>query len=565
MGERQFPDSIYDGDFAALYGLPPDTKIIGPPMSGTLLTKTPDGSSPMLKYDGPWPPPKKEAAKPVEQTRPTAAVPPPPELIPDDSSAIAVCLSPDVCKSPTAPVPYMVWGKADDKQNYSPDVRSNGDVIKRSDSRFTATYGDQPGTGLGVKSGTVGNVVTPVTSSNIVRANGVPVQRHTDRCTLNNGNCPGEYVNVKSTAMDMPPDGNDAQDRSWWDAAKDTGGDFWKGMTATSGTASTGEGIFNKVGEWWNDPSQIGRDAQSAYDSIPTGSEIWQGTKNIAGGAAHVAGEVWNDPVGSAKATGGWAKDQAVGAWHGVEAGYEKHGVAGAVGAVAGIAVEIVNPLKKLKMLERAAEVAEELGDLKKAEKLRKEAGEIREKEKQAERALEAREEGKDGARSTRAIPEKNVECFKKPAHLSDEEFDKQLQEQMDALRNIDADTLLQRRKAIRDAGGTSPLRDLNAQTQARRDYESGRLEELAQDGIVGQKAADKVAEEMSDLAATHRLDIIAGGDPSDISGLGDKGVNSSLGSQWKGRRSQSLEDYASEMKKNGLGKEKLKVNLKKC
>ncbi|WP_210166662.1 PAAR-like domain-containing protein, partial [Methylobacterium sp. Leaf87] len=72
---------------------------------------------------------------------PSAPKPPPPELIPDTHEAIAVSTSPDVCRSPSAPVPYAVWGKADDKQNYSPDVRSNGCVIKRRDSRFTTTYG----------------------------------------------------------------------------------------------------------------------------------------------------------------------------------------------------------------------------------------------------------------------------------------------------------------------------------------------------------------------------------------------------------------------------------------
>ncbi|MGV2112114.1 PAAR-like domain-containing protein [Agrobacterium salinitolerans] len=152
---------------------------------------------------------------------PTTADPSPPEFIPDDASALAVCLSPDVCKSPDKPVPYMCWGKGDDKNNYSPDVRSNGLVIKRQNSQFRCSYGDEPGVGLGVKSGTVGNIVEPVTSSTIVRANGIPVQRHTDRCTLNNGNCPGEYVNVKSTETSTPPDANDEQDKAWYEQALD--------------------------------------------------------------------------------------------------------------------------------------------------------------------------------------------------------------------------------------------------------------------------------------------------------------------------------------------------------
>jgi hypothetical protein len=177
----------------------------------------------------------------------------------------------------------MVWGKADDKQNYSPDVKSNGKVIKRSDSQFTATYGDQPGTGLGVKSGTVGNVVTPVTSSNIVRANGIPVQRHTDRCTLNNGNCPGEYVYVQSTETDKAPDATDKQNQS---------------SGKTQDTRSTGEkfadGFTENASETWDGVKKVS-------------SNLWDGTKNLAS-------DLWNDPGGTVAAGAESVKDGAVGA-----------------------------------------------------------------------------------------------------------------------------------------------------------------------------------------------------------------------------------------------------------
>lgn len=205
---------------------------------------------------------------------PTAPDPAPPELIPDDSTAIAVATSPDVCRSPEKPIPYVPWGKADDKSNYSPDVRSNGQVIKRQNSTFSRCYGDEPGVGKGVKSGTVGDIVEPVTSSPIVRANGISVQRHGDKCTLNNGNCLGEYINVKSTDVHPAPDANDGEDKAWYETAGDQAGSFWKGMTATSDTAAAGEGIVDKLGQWWSDPSQIGRDAQGVYESLPTGSEI---------------------------------------------------------------------------------------------------------------------------------------------------------------------------------------------------------------------------------------------------------------------------------------------------
>lgn len=77
---------------------------------------------------------------------------------------------------------------------------------------------------------------------------------------------------------------------------------------------------------------------------------------------------------------------------------------------------------------------------------------------------------------------------------------------------------------------------------------------------------ADKiVTSELKELAATHALDMIAGGDPSNISGMGDKATNSSLGPQWKGRRSKSLENEAIKMQKDEKGKEKMNVKLKKC
>jgi hypothetical protein len=73
------------------------------------------------------------------------------------------------------------------------------------------------------------------------------------------------------------------------------------------------------------------------------------------------------------------------------------------------------------------------------------------------------------------------------------------------------------------------------------------------------------VANELQGLAAIHRLDIIAGGNPSDISGLGDKRINSSLGSQWRNGRAQQLETKARNMQSKGQGDQKMNVKLKKC
>jgi hypothetical protein len=200
----------------------------------------------------------------------------------------------------------------------------------------------------------------------------------------------------------------------------------------------------------------------------------------------------------------------------------------------------------------------------KNAQKLKK----LADAKKKADALKKAREAAKAKPKVKKkvcAACKKLIKCFKKPKGMSDKEFDRQLKEQQDAINNTTADKLLQRRDAIRSAGGTSPLRDKAAQQAARDTYARNRRTQLANQGIRGKKADDAIAQELASLAATHRLDIIAGGNPSDISGMGDRRVNSSLGSQWKGARSQELEDIARQMKKEGLGKEKIDVKLKKC
>jgi Novel toxin 15 len=202
----------------------------------------------------------------------------------------------------------------------------------------------------------------------------------------------------------------------------------------------------------------------------------------------------------------------------------------------------------------KAYRQAKKLKDLKdKADKLKK-----------AQAAAKAKDKPKP-QKKVCASCKKEIKCFKKPKGTSDKEFDRQLKEQQDAINRTSADDVIKRRDAIRAAGGTGPLRDNAAQQAARTAFSKRRTAELIRQGKSPVEAGKTVAGEMKNLAATHRLDIIAGGDPSDISGLADKITNRSLGPQWKGARSQELEDVARQMKKEGLGKEKIDIKLKKC
>jgi hypothetical protein len=96
-----------------------------------------------------------------------------------------------------------------------------------------------------------------------------------------------------------------------------------------SETAQDAKGLWDKAGEYWNDPSKMGSDIKGAYNSLPTGAEVWQGTKDIGAGIASGAADIYNDPGAAASAAGGWVKDQAVGVYDGTIAAYNKDGAVG--------------------------------------------------------------------------------------------------------------------------------------------------------------------------------------------------------------------------------------------
>lgn len=140
---------------------------------------------------------------------PTFSSDPSSEALADTDAAIAVCTTPDVCKTPvgssTPPIPYQVWGKA-------------------------------------------GDVIEPTSNSTIVRYNGQWAIRHGDACTLNNGNCTGEFIftedrniykgpqqsNNNAESQDTRGEGQKFSDgftenvEETWDAAKTVARSGWE-------------------------------------------------------------------------------------------------------------------------------------------------------------------------------------------------------------------------------------------------------------------------------------------------------------------------------------------------
>ncbi|MDO5528045.1 MAG: DUF4150 domain-containing protein [Paracoccus sp. (in: a-proteobacteria)] len=320
----------------------------------------------------------------LARPRPTAAVPAPPEVIPSTSLALAISTSPDICRAPVKPCPFPVYGQASDDCDYAGTVRSGGLTLMTWASSFTKTHGDEAGRGGGLISDTVGSIVAPTSHSPLVFALGQPLIRHGDSCTLNDGNCPGEFVHVESTSVHEAPE---ESDKSHWQRFKD-------GLYGASGTIQTGDSLLGKAGEYVNDPSQIKRDAQAAWDSRPSWEQVRDAGANVASGAVEIGRNVIDDPGGSAKAVWNWGADGVSSAWNGVRGAWDQGGAAGAAGAVAGVGVDTINPFRKARAAGQGIEALEDVGD---AARARSAAGRRQDNDR-------AQEDGSDGARSTRSI-----------------------------------------------------------------------------------------------------------------------------------------------------------------
>ena len=160
-----------------------------------------------------------------------------------------------------------------------------------------------------------------------------------------------------------------------------------------------------------------------------------------------------------------------------------------------------------------------------------------------------------------RVKPPVDLPCFNKPKNASRAEFLAQLQEQENAINNSDLSELIARRDLVK-ANGTGALRDVAAQKAARDLWLQTRRLELQGAGksIID---ADRIAHsEAAKLDATHVLDIVAGGDPTNISGLQSSSVNRSLGSQWRSRVDDLDDALADHARRGGV---KANIRLKPC
>ena len=150
----------------------------------------------------------------------------------------------------------------------------------------------------------------------------------------------------------------------------------------------------------------------------------------------------------------------------------------------------------------------------------------------------------------------KEIPCFKRNQKHDKDEFDRQLKEQEDGI-NEQSPEDFQKARSDFDPANRSP----SEQQAVRDDYFDQRMTELDRQGIRGQEAEDMVTAEMKGKDATHAPDAIAGG--TQFSGLGDRGVNRSIGPQWTQDKLDALDQAAAEAQ--ARGDKKMNVKLTNC
>lgn len=159
---------------------------------------------------------------------------------------------------------------------------------------------------------------------------------------------------------------------------------------------------------------------------------------------------------------------------------------------------------------------------------------------------------------------------FTCPEGMNREEFIRQLKRQERGLNsqtvaeNMDNRAAYEKRRE-ETGNGRDISEGKKAQEIAREKALQSRIEHNQKKGMSYSEAKAEAQEWIKKQAALHNPDQIAGGDPSKVSGMGDAGVNSSIGSQWRSRvehLKQNVDDYAKDKDRGELENTKMNVKL---
>jgi len=137
---------------------------------------------------------------------------------------------------------------------------------------------------------------------------------------------------------------------------------------------------------------------------------------------------------------------------------------------------------------------------------------------------------------------EKQIEIkFKIKEKFDTVEYNRQLKNQEDGLNKLTIQEYLDNIKEYKANGRGAEA--AKVQKQIRNVEKAKKISELRRNGCSSEKAEMLAEEWIKTQAALHNPDMSAGGNPLDVTGVGDAKINSSIGSQWGNGNAELLEN----------------------
>ncbi|PRH88012.1 hypothetical protein C5L14_08925 [Labrys okinawensis] len=430
---------------------------------------------------------------------------------------LLISIYPDVCLTPvgsaSVPVPYNIYAYQSDDANTTTSVFQTSMRSHTAKSLITKCYGDEKGTDGGILSRTHNSICEPKTWSETVRFEGHGVVRHTDEWWMNKRNTIGKLSYVDDPNAYRPAS-----------------------ASVLPPTPTDTPGVYSDA---LPDPVRPGQQYAQAVTPFLFGQS---GTMVLPGGGGGMGTLGRVAPLGESL---------------------------GNMGRRIGPGPVDIAPFQPL----NPEDVENMLPDY--LRPLRPSGTVVPEHDNPPEPDPDPRPQPDPrppfptpNVRTSRKCYTKRI-CFDRK-HYDWEEYNHQLKLQQDALNGktaADAYNDIDRFDQL-SAADKKALRASAKSYQAAAKLAYIRANQAR---YTQQYGATKWIEHINSLAALHRLDMVAGGDPTDIADMGNTNINSSIGSAWNqsdswmpfsSSRQQELKAYAAEMRENRC---KMDVRLSTC
>jgi len=138
------------------------------------------------------------------------------------------------------------------------------------------------------------------------------------------------------------------------------------------------------------------------------------------------------------------------------------------------------------------------------------------------------------------------------------EEYERQVKNQEKGMNNISLYDYIKNRERYKENGRNQDVGG-PAQEKARQEARADRIAENRRNGMSREEAEKEADQWLETQAALHDPDQVAGGDAANVTGMGDKEINSSIGSQWQYRIDAVDEAVQKYIEENNLSEEDLK------